>query len=321
VVDIISCVGKVREEYSRLLDVFCDLRDSKDTEVLEVMLADDDKREAFYATLCSFGKALSMVLNSEKVYEVIPKDEVERYKSAFVFFSKMRRSVKIRYADAIDSTEYEPQMQKLLDTHLSVSALKQITNPVDILNRDELEKEIEELGSLCAKADAIRTMMTKSISEHHDENPAYYDSFSKRIKDALAEYKNRVITEAEYLSKMRSIMEDYRKGTTNVSYPDKIKSNIHAQAFYGVISAVLDEDIDLSTEIDTVAEITLGITAIIERNNAVDWQNNIDIHNKIAQEIDDLFYEYSKNNAFKVGFESIDKIIENVKTVALRRFR
>jgi type I restriction enzyme R subunit len=321
VVDVISCVGKLREEFSRLLDVFGGLRDSRDTEALEVLLADGEKREAFYAALCSFGKALSIVLNSEKVYEAMPQDEVERYKSAFVFFSKMRRSVKIRYADAIDNTEYEPQMQKLLDTHLSVVGLKQITNPVDILNRDELEKELEELGSLRAKADAIRTAMTKNISEHHDENPAYYDSFSKRIKDALEEYKNRVITEAEYLSKMRSIMEDYRKGASNVSYPDKIKGNIHAQAFYGVISAVLDEKIDLSEKFDTVANITLGITAIIERNNAVDWQNNTDIHNEIAQEIDDLFYEYEKNDDFKIGFEAIDKIIENVKTVALRRFR
>jgi type I restriction enzyme R subunit len=321
VVDVISCVGKVREEYSRLLDVFGDLRNSRDTEALEIMLDDDEKREAFYAALCSFGKSLSMVLNSEKVYEAMPKDEVERYKSVFVFFSKMRRSVKIRYADAIDNTEYEPQMQKLLDTHLSVVGLKQITNPVDILNRDELEKELEELDSLRAKADAIRTTMTKSISEHHDENPAYYDSFSKRIREALEEYKNRIVTEAEYLSKLRSIMEDYRKGTSTVNYPDKIKGNIHAQAFYGVVANVLDEEIDLSAELDTVAEITLGITTIVERNSAVDWQNNTDIHNKIAQEIDDLFYEYEKNNGFKVGFEVIDKIIENVKTVALRRFR
>lgn len=289
--------------------------------MLEVLLADDEKRETFYAALCSFGKALSMVLNSEKVYEAMPKDEIERYKSAFAFFSKMRRSVKIRYADAIDNTEYEPLMQKLLDTHLSVVGLKQITNPVDILNRDEIEKELEELGSLRAKADAIRTSMTKSISEHHDENPAYYESFSKRIKEALEEYKNRVITEAEYLAKIRSIMDDYRKGTSNVKYPDKIKGNIHAQAFYGVVSAVLDGEIDLAAQLDMVAEITLGITAIIECNNAVDWQNNTDIHNKIAQEIDDLFYEYEKNNGFKIGFETIDKVIENVKTVALRRFR
>lgn len=67
-----------------------------------------------------------------------------------MFFSKVRRSVKIRYCDAIDNSEYEPLMQNLLDTHLSVAGLKQITNPVDILNKDDFERELEELGSLRA---------------------------------------------------------------------------------------------------------------------------------------------------------------------------
>lgn len=36
--------------------------------------------------------------------------------------------------------------------------------------------------------------------------------FSKRIKEALELYKARTITEAEYLAKMRDILEDYRTG-------------------------------------------------------------------------------------------------------------
>jgi type I restriction enzyme R subunit len=321
VVDVISCVGKVRETYSGLLDVFGNLRNSTDSEAIEIYLSDCAIRDKFYAALCEFGKALSIALNSEKVFAALPKEETEKYKQAFAFYSKVRRSVKIRYADAIDNAEYEPQMQNLLDTYLAVTGLKQITNPVDILDRDEMERELEELGSARAKADAIRSTMTKSISEHHDENPAYYDSFSKRIKDVLEEYKNRIITEAEYYKRMREILEDYRKGATNIVYPEKIKGNVHAQAFYGVISAVLVDVVNLATDIDTIADITMAITEIIERHNYVDWQNNTDIHNRIAQDIDDLFYDYEQNRGFKLDFSTIDKITENVKTVALRRFR
>jgi type I restriction enzyme R subunit len=291
------------------------------TEALEVHLSVDEIRVEFYDALCEFGKALSIVLNSEVAYEALPKEELARYKVAFTFFSKMRRSVKIRYADAIDNSEYETQMQNLLDSHLTVVGLKQITNPVDILNRSEMEKELDELGSARAKADAITSAMTKSISERHDENPAYYDSFSKRIKDVLDEYKNRVISEAEYLNKMRSILDDYRKGATNINYPEKIKGHPHAQAFYGVISAVLDDVIDLAATLEAVTDITLEITDIIERNSTVDWQNNTDIHNRIAQEIDDLFYKYEQEYGLSVGFDAIDKIIENIKTVAMRRFK
>ncbi len=321
VVDVIKCVGTLRETYSRLLDVFGNLRNSRDAEELEVLLFDDKIRSEFYDALSAFGKALSMALSSEKVFGTLSKEEVEKYKDAFIFFSKMRRSVKVRYADAIDNAEFEPQMQNLLDRYLSVVGLKQITNPVDILNRDELEKELHELGSLRAKADAITSTMTKSIADRRDENPAYYDSFSKRIKIVLDEFRNRVITEAEYLSKMKSILEDYRKGTSNVVYPEKIKGNIHAQAFYGVICAVLDDVIDLNANIEIVSDLTLAITAIVESNNYIDWQNNTDIHNRIAQQIDDLFYDYEQKHGFIIPLDAIDKIIENVKTVALRRFK
>ena len=212
-------------------------------------------------------------------------------------------------------------MQNLLDTHLSVVGLKQLTIPVDILDEDDFEKELQELGSLRSKADAILSHVTKSIKVNRDENPAYYDSFSKRIKTALEDYKNRVITEAEYLDKMKSILADYRKGTTNIVYPERIKGNLHAQAFYGVIAAILDDVIDMGPNIETVSDISLEVTKIIEKHDTVDWQTNKDIHNKIAQDIDDLFYDLEKNHGFKVDFDTIDKIIENVITVALRRFK
>lgn len=321
VVDVMSCLAKLRDTYSQLNDIFKTIKNKEDTEEIEVYLDDNEIRAKFYNDLCSFGRALSMVVNSETAYNAIDKAELKKYKDQFAFFAKVRRSVKIRYADMIDNAEYEKQMQNLLDTHMSISGIKQITNPVDILNRDEMEKELKELGSLRSKADAIIAHMTKSIKEKHDENPAYYDSFSKRIKEALEEYKNRVITEAEYLEKMRSIMEDYRKGTTNISYPEKIKGNVHAQAFYGVISALLDEVININENIAVVSDIAVEITEIVKENDTVDWQNNQTIHNKIAQQIDDLFYEYEKEHDFKLDFDVIDRIIENVITVALRRLK
>ncbi|MBQ3563340.1 MAG: HsdR family type I site-specific deoxyribonuclease [Clostridia bacterium] len=321
IVDVMACVGRLREAHSHLCDIFATIKNKEDTEEIEQFLADDEIRGKFYDALCVFGRALNSVLNSEKAYAAFEKWEIAKYQSAFIFYSKVRRSVKIRYADVIDNREYEKQMQNLLDTHMSVVGIKQITNPVDILNKEELEKELEELGSLRSKADAITSHMTKSIKTHRDENPAYYDSFSKRIKEALEEYKNRVISEAEYLDKMKAIMADYRKGTTNITYPEKIKGNVHAQAFYGVITAILDDEININGNIDIISDISLEVTTIIQNHDMVDWQTNKEIHNKIAQDIDDMFYRLEKENGFVIDFDTIDKIIENVITVALRRFK
>ena len=320
VVDVMSSVAGLREAYTRLTELFADLKNPRDTEEVEVFLADDKKRENFYNLLCALGKALNIVLNAEQTYAAVPKDELKQYQNTFIFFSKVRRSVKIRYCDAIDNREYEPLMQNLLDTHLSVAGLKQITNPIDILNKDDFERELEELGSLRAKADAITSKLTRSISEKYQENPAYYDSFSKRIKDALDQYKEKVISEAEYLAKMRTIMEDYHAGKSSVTYPESIKNNVHAQAFYGVLSAVFDEAKEAEVSPDFVAEIAEEITKIVADHSQVDWTNNKTIHDRISQDIDDLFYDYEKERGLKLSFDTIDKIIENVKTVALRRF-
>ena len=320
VVDVMDAVGQLRTTYTNLVDLFTDVKNLEDSEAVEVSLADEKKREDFYNLLCTFGRALNVVLNSEQVYVAIPRDELKNCQNTFIFFAKVRRSVKIRYADAIDNSEYEPLMQNLLDTHLSVAGLKQITNPVDILNKDDFERELEELGSLRAKADAITSRLSRSISTKYDENPAFYESFSKRIKDALDEYKEKVISEAEYLAKMKSIMEDYHAGKSTVSYPDRIKHNVHAQAFYGVITALFDDAQVAEMTPEFAAEIAEEITAIIANHSQVDWTNNQTIHDRISQDIDDLFYAYEKERGLMLDFDLIDKIIENVKTVALRRF-
>lgn len=358
IVDIISVVGSLRQSYTRIDDLFAPIHNKSDTEEIEIFLADENKREDFYNLLCQFGKDLSIVLNSEVAYKNISKDERLRYQNAFSFYSKVRRSVKIRYCDAIDNSEYEPLMQNLLDTHMSVVGLKKITAPVDILNQSELEKELEELGSLRSKADAIRAKMIKSISQKHDENPAYYDSFSGRIKEALQQYKEKILTEAEYLAKMRSIMEDYAAGISTVKYPEKLKNNVHAQAFYGVISAILYDEWEVPKSLsavaepivyngqpvsvenlilidncssyiatseqgkqDIIADIAIEITNIVEKHSRVDWTNNKSIHDKIAQDIDDMFYDYECAGRCRFSFDVIDKVIENVKTTALRRFK
>ena len=320
VVDVMSAIGNLRSAYTQLVELFAPVGSISDAEAVEVFLADDKIRQDFYTLLCAFGRALHLVLNAEQAYNALSKEERQKYQDTFIFFSKVRRSVKLQYCDAIDNAEYEPLMQNLLDTHLSVAGLKKITSPIDILNKDDFEKELEELGSLRSKADAIASRMTRSISEKRDENPAYYDSFSKRIRDALALYKEKVISEAEYLAKMRTIMGDYHAGRSTVSYPERIKNNVHAQAFFGVLTALFDEVEDERITPDFVAEVSEEITKIVASHSQVDWTNNKTIHDRISQDIDDLFYKYEKEHGLKLSFDLIDKIIDNVKTVALRRF-
>ena len=81
IVDVISAIGDLRESNSQLWDLFVGVKNKNDTNEYEDKLEDDNLRNDFYNLLCKFGKALSIVVNSEKAYEAVPKDELNKYKS------------------------------------------------------------------------------------------------------------------------------------------------------------------------------------------------------------------------------------------------
>ncbi len=318
-VDICTAVPQLRQAYTQLLELLEPVSNILDAEQVEVFLADDSIRKEFYKRLCELGRKLAIVLNSPRAYNSIPRDECQKYQDFFTYCSKIRRSVKIRYCDAIDNSEYESKMQNLLDTYMSVSGLKRITNPVNIFDRDAFVEELSALGSARAKADAIVHNLNRNIHQRREENPAFYDSFSKRIEDVLEAFRNLVISDKEYYERMLKILADFTAGKSRVQYPDRIKNNIHAQAFYGVISSLFDNELEKKISPDKTAEISERISKIIADNSQVDWRNNQTIHNRIKQDIDNLFYEYI-DSGMEISFDLIDKVIENVLSVAQRRF-
>lgn len=318
--DVISVIGSLRQYHSDLLQIFAPIKNKQDNEEYEVWLEDEERREGFYDVLSNFGRNLGIALESEKIYNALPPEELKKYKKDLKFFQELRKSVKLRYSDTIDHKEYEVKMQKLMDNYISAEEVIRITNPVDILNEKAFEEELDRLDSKRAKADAIRTRLTKSVNTKWDENPAFYKRFSERIQEAIKAYKDKRISEAEYLNKMKDIMKDYRKGESTEEYPDAIKKNTNAQAFYGVTKDIMSEVKEPIASYDVLGELALKMDKIIQQYTKVDWHDNPEVHNRIAQELDDLLYDFTKEHQMELDFDQIDKLIEQIKTVALRRY-
>ena len=333
-IDVINVVGMLRQAYTNLINIFVPVKNKNDKEEYELLLANEETRSDFYDALSLFGRYLAIALESERVYNALGDDGIAKYKRDIKFYQELRASVKLRYSDTIDHKEYEAKMQKLMDNYIAAEEVIRITNPVDILDEEGIEQELTRLETPRAKADAIRTRMSKRIETKYDENPAYYKKFSERIEEVLQEYKDKRISDAEYLKKMSDIMKDFRQGHSGTKYPEKIKNHSHAQAFYGVVKEVLEEGnsykssdagtVNEAREIynyeNILADIAIDIDIIIDKHSKVDWHDNVDVHNKIAQEIDDLLYLYGKKHPINLDYNQIDRIIENVKTVALRRY-
>ncbi|SHH15967.1 type I restriction endonuclease subunit R [Desulfosporosinus lacus] len=319
-VDVISTVGLLRQAYSNMVAIFKNVKNRDDKEEYELILADEGIRNDFYNELSQFGKYLGVALESEHVYNAIGDKDLAHYKKELKFYQELRAAVKIRYSDTIDHKEYEAKMRNIMDTYIAAEDVIQITAPVDILNEEEFEEEIMRLGSPRAKADAIRTRMTKSINSKWDENPIFYKKFSERIEEIIRDYREKRISEADYLARMHKVKDDYRKGYSGASYPEKIKHNFHAQAFYGVTKEIISENIDVTDKTDILAELAVDMDLIIGKHCKVDWHDNPDVHKRISQEIDGLLYLLKKKHFPELTYKQIDRIIEAVKTVALRRY-
>lgn len=317
--DVISVIGQLRQTHSDLLQMFTSIRNKRDIEEYEVSLEDEERRNSFYDVLSKFGRNVGIALESEKVYNALPPEELQTYKKDLKLYQELRKSVKLRYSDTIDHKEYEAKMQKLMDNYISAEEVIRITNPVDILNEKQFEEEIERLGSKRAKADAIRTRLTKSVNTKWDENPAYYKRFSERIQEAIQAYKEQRISEAEYLNSMKAIMEEYRRGEPVDEFPVVIKDNANAQAFYGVTKDLLHAA-ELNVGYDALGELALRTDEIIQEYTKRDWHDNVDVHNRIAQDLDDMFYDFSKDYEHDIPLDVVDHLIEQIKTVALRRY-
>lgn len=318
--DVIVIIGNLRQYYSELVSFFISIKNKDDMEEFEVFLADDKLREEFYDILSNYGRNLSIALESEKIYNSLGKEEIDNHKKIFKFYQKLRESVKRRYSDTIDHKEYEARMQKLIDNYIAAEGMMRITKPVDILDEKAFDEEVKRIDNKRSKADTIRTRLGKSISEKWEENPVYYKKFSERIEKVLEDYKNKRISEADYLSNMEDIMKKYREKKYDTNYPDTIKYNENAQAFYGVVNEVIKESGIEYGASDDLATLSVEIDDVIKENSKVDWHDNIDVHNKIAQEIDDILYEYTNRTGIEIPFDDIDKIIERVKTIALKRY-
>lgn len=312
-------INNMFEAYEKLKEIFKDIKNKNDLEEYEVLLEDEKIRKDFYDKLCKFGSILGIILPSDQAYYKVGKEKISELRKALAFYQKLRVTVKLRYSETIDHKEYEAKMQKLLDNYVVAKEMMRITEPVDITDAENFDKELEKMGTDRGKADTIRTRLTRTISEKSKEDPAYYKKFSTRIEETIEAYRNRRITDSEYLQKMQDIKEDFRKGNSGIVYPSNITTE-NSRAFYGVIYDKLIPIMKENANIEEIGEIALTIQRKIESKVKRDWHYNTDIHNEIAQAIDDTIFMYATRKNINLDLEELDKLIEEIINIALMKY-
>lgn len=140
---------------------------------------------------------------------------------------------------------------------------------------------------------------------------AYYKIGNEKItmlREVLAFYQ-----------KLGTIAENRHSKTPVIKYPSNI-TNPNSKAFYEVIYDKLGCKMKDNTNIDEIGEVTLKIQKNIENKIKRDWHCNIDVHNEIAQVVDDIIFLYAVQKEITLEIEELDELIEEIINIALMKY-
>ena len=311
-------IDKLPQRYSDLWDVFKEVKQSKDEEAYEQLLADEALRAVFYKRLAEFSRSLAIALSSERFIHEVDEQKIDRYKTDLKRFHKLKASVKLRYAESINYRDYEPKIRKLLDTHIQANEVIQVNEPVNIFDESSFRQVKEEQGVYttkrpAAKADAIAHSMKKVATEKMDEDPAFYEKFSKLIQQAIDEFREKLISGQDYLAKVTKLRNDFIHHRSD-DIPTDISENGDAVAYFGVLAPFFETNKPLAVQ------CALAIDSILKDHRKVHFWDDEDAKKQAENAIDDFLYDEVKGKeAFPITVEHMDTILEKVMRIAEHR--
>ena len=321
-------IKKLPQKHSELWDIFKTVTNKRDAEAYQLLLRDEAIRVLFYDKLAAFAKALKLALSSIQFHKEVDEKTINRYKEDIAMFIKLRMAVVKRYSDEIDYKQYEGQIQKLIDTHITTEKVETITELVNIFDKEEFQQEVENTTGKAAKADKIASRTAKHISEKMDEDPAFYKKFSQMLRETIADYEAKRISEVQYLNKVQEIMNNVLTHTDS-DIPEVLKDKDVAKAYYGLTVESLKEKIqdniirkEISTQIALKIDDLIKHSVLDNNQPIIDWQYKTNITGKLLIDIGDfLIDEVRDKYDLNLSFSEMDEIANKCIEVAKLRYK
>lgn len=316
-----NTISKLPQERKDLLDIFKTIKNKQDEEAYERLLADEKIRDDFYEQLARFSKTLAISLSSEEFITETPEAEIKDYERDLKRFQNLKAAVKLRYSDSVDYRDIEPKIRKLLDIHLGASEVTQIVEPVNIFDDLAFSRAIARQKSRASQADFIASLTKRTITEKMDEDPAFYRKFSQLLQQAIDDYRDRRISEADYLNKAREVRQAVVTHQDR-EVPEAIDGDGDALAYWGLIKPFFTPYISDPKTLEKISvDAALAILQIVRENIIVDWVNNAEIKKGMMNAIDDYFYDVVCNeHHIDLSSEEMDAIIDRSLNLATKRF-
>ncbi len=321
-------IQKLPQVHSELWDLFKTIKNKYDATAYKNYLFDDAVRYQFYEKLSAFGRLLKLAYTTME-YELRTPDNIKRkYREDYKFFLSLREVVKYSYSDDLKYEDFEPQVQKLVDKHITTEGeIIVLTDRVNIFDKQLMEAEVEKLAGKAAIADHIASRTIKAINVKMNEDPVFFKRLSQLIKETITAYHTGRLTEVEYLNKTKTFEKDFTNRRQD-GLPDELVGKEIQIAFFNQANTILESFITAKDKkSETALTISKGvdktIRSIIFDGNSliVDWQNNTDLEGKLRIALDDFLFDLKADFELDLPNKSIDQLVDGCLKIAKVRYQ
>jgi type I restriction enzyme R subunit len=331
VTPIHEVISELPKAHRKVLDLFKPVKNKLDHEQMEQHLRDDQIRDEFSKLLSAFARVLEQAVAAEKVYDHFTVEQIEQFKADWRRLTNLRRSAALRYQDEIDMREYEPRILQLLNDNIVAEPAEMIIHPINLSNQAEVNEAVDAYGTASgggketarAKADRIERAATRYLRESYkDADPAQFKKFSQMIDEALKAYAQKRLDDQALAESLEKIAQQIVSGKRDEPFPEKVRGDSDAVAFFGVIlprvAEILGENADAA---EKAAEIATKVKALLIEHRIVRFWANEAALNRFKGALDDYFFDYvGRKMGLKIAVNELDELQAALIKVAQSRF-
>ena len=290
-----------REQYRQHLMPRLEVRNGINVDI------NQKRREDFYEALTAFALALKTALGSRSFFEdaSVTEETRDRYKRDLKFFSEIRRAARADANETIDYSDYEKQIERLLDRHIHGVNVDGIDGLLDLSNRTQSDDPDDwNTERTRSEAELIRTRITRTIEQELDIDPYAQQHFSALLQTVLKEAEALFEHPRDLFEKLRELEDDINERDSLI-LPDVIRDSPQQSAYFGILKTALSDEDETK-----MVEAAQDIDAIVLKAISEHSVNPAGIENGIRQGVLPLLFKLCGLERAKPLTDEIVRIVQ-----------
>lgn len=279
--EIIDCFENEQDELNELVAARRELWDYMKKQGISDLSDYDSFYDLFYDEDCRFEYMEKFKRFAKALDIVFPKREALDYIQDFKQFSEINVMASRHLRDGRISMKGIPdKLRKIADEYLISKGIDQKVPPLSIID-EKFHEAVQKRKRKKTKAAEIEHAVRHFLTEHYEEDPELYASFSDALEEILREYKDNWEKIYEKLEELRKNIMKIEKEPTYGLHRKK------QMPFFRIFKKEIFDNKELTEEqISKLVNLTQNIYLIIERElKLTDFWDNIPARNRLKGEL------------------------------------